>query len=363
VSESASPPAPASQPRQEATAEAAGVIRSVEAKLHELLERTREEQARFLDRLRDCEFQLGTVTARLDALDDPKQSAGVEAAKREFEASSLREKHEALRAQRAAIGERLSQLQLSVRKLRSVITQSQMSADYLSGGFGDADEDLLSMTQVWALEAQEEERRRLAREIHDGPAQVLANATFQLEYCRRLLERDPARLGDEIKRLSGDLRDGLAEVRYFIFDLRPGPLAELGLSATLQRYAENFQSRSGIEVELDLDFEPARLSPTKEVAVFRIVQEALQNVRKHSGAKSASVQLRNRPDGLLVAVQDDGVGFDSGLRAEAGGRHFGLSSMEERARLIRAELRVNSKPGQGTSVVLRVPSETAAQEG
>lgn len=363
MTEPAGPSTAEVQAREESTLEAAASIRSVEARLHELLERTRAEQARFLDRLREVEFQLGTTTARIDALEDVKQSKGVDGARRELEASTLREKHEALRAQHAAIGERLSQLQLAVRKLRSVITQSQMSADYLAGSFGDSDEDLLSMTQVWALEAQEEERRRLAREIHDGPAQVLANATFQLEYCQRLLERDPARLKEEMARLGTDLREGLAEVRYFIFDLRPGSLAELGLSATLQRYAENFQSRSGIEIELDLDFEPGRLSPTKEVAVFRIVQEALQNVRKHSGATRARVSLRVRPDGLVVSVEDDGVGFDTGQQAESGGRHFGLSSMEERARLIRAELRVASKPGQGTSVVLRVPSETAAHEG
>src|SRR5207247_10207077 len=100
-------------------------------------------------------------------------------ARRELDQSVLREKHEALRAQRAAIGERLSQLHLGVKKLGEVIAQAQMSADYLAGGFGDTDEDLLSLTQVWALEATEEERRRLAREIHDGPAQALANATFQ----------------------------------------------------------------------------------------------------------------------------------------------------------------------------------------
>ncbi|HZQ97742.1 MAG TPA: sensor histidine kinase [Chloroflexota bacterium] len=348
--------------REPATVEAATAFRSVEARLHDLLQETRDEQARFLEKLREVEWQLGTTAARIDALADEAQSAGVDAAKRELEASVLREKHEALRARRAAIGERLSQLQLAVRKLRSVITQAQMSADYLGGGFGDTDEDLLSLTQVWALEAQEEERRRLAREIHDGPAQVLANATFQLEYCQRLLERDPSRLQAELQRLGDDLRDGLAEVRYFIFDLRPGPLAELGLSATLQRYAENFQQRSGIEVELDLEFEQARLSPTKEMAVFRIVQEALQNVRKHSGARHARVALATRHDGLHVSVTDDGVGFDSSRRAETGGRHFGLSSMEERARLIRAELHVTSKPGQGTSVNLRVPTDAAGEE-
>jgi two-component system sensor histidine kinase DegS len=186
---------------ESATGDAASAFRSVEGRLHELLDQTRAEQAGYLERLREVEWALGTTSARIDALADDKQSAGVDAARREMEASVLKEKHESLRAHRAAIGEKLSHLQLAVRKLRSVITQAQMSADYLAGGFGDTDEDLLSLTQVWALEAQEEERRRLAREIHDGPAQVLANATFQLEYCRRLLEREPARLADEMTRL------------------------------------------------------------------------------------------------------------------------------------------------------------------
>jgi two-component system sensor histidine kinase DegS len=323
---------------------AAAAIRVSEARLHDALDALRAEQAQWLERLRAVERALGETAAAEGNAD------GVERAE-------LREKHEALRAQRAAIGERLGQLQLAVKKLRSVIQQSQVSADYLAGGFGDADEDLMSLTQVWALEAQEEERRRLAREIHDGPAQVLANATFELEYCQRLIERDPARLPAEMEKLKADLREGLAEVRYFIFDLRPGPLAELGLAATLQRYAENFQQRSGIEVSLDLDYENVRLSPTKEVAVFRVVQEALQNVRKHSQGRRVCVTLQSGAEGMYVAVEDDGVGFDRNARTEAGGRHFGLSSMEERARLIRAELRVTSAPGRGTKVELRVPPE------
>jgi two-component system sensor histidine kinase DegS len=329
---------------------AAAAMRGAEARLHETLGQLRGEQQQWIARLVEVERALGeTAQAENQAAD--------EVAKAE-----LHEKHEALRAQRAAVGERLSQLQLGVKKIRSVIQQSQMSADYLSGGFGDTDEDLLSLTQVWALEAQEEERRRLAREIHDGPAQVLANATFQVEFCQRLVDRDPGRIPAEMDKLKSDLREGLAEVRHFIFDLRPGPLAELGLAATLQRYAENFQQRCGIELSLDLDYEQARLSPTKETAVFRIIQEALQNARKHSGAKHGCITLESREDGMYVAVEDDGVGFDSGARAEAGGRHFGLSSMEERARLIRADLRITSAPGKGTKVELRVPPESSEKE-
>ena len=339
------------RPPETALESAAAAIRVTEARLHDSLDELRAEQAQWLDRLRAVERALGETAAAESIVRDAVAQ------------SELREKHEAQRARRAAIGERLSQLQLAVKKLRSVIQQSQMSADYLTGGFGDADEDLLNLTQVWALEAQEEERRRLAREIHDGPAQVLANATFELEYCQRLVERDPSRLPVEMEKLKADLREGLAEVRYFIFDLRPGPLAELGLAATLQRYGESFQSRSGVEVSLDLDYENVRLSPTKEVAAFRIVQEALQNTRKHSGARRVCITLTSGADGLYVAVEDDGVGFDRNARTEAGGRHFGLSSMEERARLIRAELRLISAPGRGTKVELRVPPEGRVEPG
>jgi two-component system sensor histidine kinase DegS len=339
--------------------EAAGIVRSVEARLHELLGRARDEQGRVLVRLGEVERALGETAARIDALGRDGSGGGQAAAQRELEQAVLREKHEALRAQRAAIGERLSQLHLGVKKLGSVIAQSQMSADYLVGGFGDSDEDLLSLTQVWALEATEEERRRLAREIHDGPAQVLANAAFQLEYCQRLVDRDPGKLRSELDRLRGDLREGLTEVRHFIFDLRPGPLAELGLPATIQRYVESFQQRAQIEVVLDLDYEQTRLSPTKETAVFRIVQEALQNVRKHSQARHVRVGLQGDDDGMVVQIADDGVGFDPGARAESGGRHFGLSSMEERARLIGAELSISSQSGEGTRVELRVPPEGA----
>jgi two-component system, NarL family, sensor histidine kinase DegS len=342
--------------------EAAAAVRSVEARLHELLERVRDEQSRMLVRLGEVERALGETAGRIDAPGRRDGGNRHAASRRGLEQAVLREKQEALRAQRAAIGERLSQLHLGAKKLSSVIAQSQMCADYLVGGFGDADDELLSLTQVWALEATEEERRRLAREIHDGPAQVLANAALQLEYCHRLVDRDPDRLRAELDRLRSDLREGLAEVRHFIFDLRPGPLAELGLPATIQRYAENFEERSQVEVELELDYEQTRLSPTKETTVFRIIQEALQNVRKHSRARHVRLGLTGEGDGMIVRIADDGVGFDLGARAESGGRHFGLSSMEERARLIGAELRIASRPGEGTRLELRVPPEGATAQ-
>lgn len=298
------------------------------------LQRVRDEQVVLFDRLRSVELAMRDV------------GDGAEG--------------DALRAERSAIGESLAGLQGVIRRLRAVAQQTHAAAEYLLGGERADDDPSTMPTRAWALEAQEEERRRLAREIHDGPAQVLANATFQLEYCQRLIDRDPSRLRVELDRVKADLREGLTEVRGFIFDLRPGPLVELGLPATVRRYAESFSSRSGIEVLLDVDAEQERPALAVEVATFRIIQEAMQNARKHSRAKRIEVSIRPFGDRIRIVVRDDGVGFDASARSESGVRRFGMLSMEERARLIGAELRVESAPGQGTTIELTTPAEAGA---
>lgn len=205
------------------------------------------------------------------------------------------------------------------------------------------------------LEAQERERQRLAREIHDGPAQALANAIFELEYCEQLADREPDKLKRELARLKDDIRAGLVEVRRFIFDLRPAPGAEMGLVSVLRHNAENLQKRYGMTVALDV--EPVEgLSRPQETAVYRIVQEALRNAQKHSSASKVTIRIKKQDDAILVAIEDDGVGFDY---ASASGdlTHYGLVSMQERAQLIGGELQIKSGPGKGTVVKLKVPCE------
>jgi two-component system sensor histidine kinase DegS len=203
-------------------------------------------------------------------------------------------------------------------------------------------------------QAQENERERLAREIHDSPAQALANAIFELEFCERLLEKDPAKLRQELVRLKNDMRGALADVRHFIFGLRPAALSELGLTATIRRYADDFRDRSGILVELEMG-NLRRLHATQEVAVFRIVQEAFQNARKHSRAKTVRLSLSDDEDRLRVAIEDDGQGFERQKVSQRCVGHFGLQGMQERAALIGGQLEIESRPGAGTKVTLNVP--------
>jgi two-component system sensor histidine kinase DegS len=203
------------------------------------------------------------------------------------------------------------------------------------------------------LASLEEERRRLARDIHDGPAQVLANALLELQYCERLLDRDPGALRQEFAVLQKCLREGLGEVRRLIFDLRPPALVELGLAASLRHYLSDFEARTGLETQLSVDGDE-RLQPTQEAAVFRIVQEALQNIRRHARASRVSVRLETSPGTWRVLVHDDGVGFDP-TQASEGRRTLGLTSMRERAQAVGASLEVSSAPGNGTTVALTLP--------
>jgi two-component system sensor histidine kinase DegS len=261
----------------------------------------------------------------------------------------------ALHHELAQVQHRSRMLRTAQRRLRVLLRQLSLGLAYLQGQLEETEAEAGALADLWSLEVQEEERRRLAREIHDGPVQVLANAVFAVEYCQRLLTTDPQRAALELERLKSDLREGLADIRYCLFDLRPGPLAELGLPATLRRYAETFAQRFGLAVRLDLDCTLPRLSLAHELAIFRIVQEALHNVRKHSRASEVVLALQRDGTDLVVMVADNGTGFEVSQFPEGSVRHFGLTSMRERARLIRATLTIESAPGKGTRVTLRLP--------
>ncbi|MHB1007175.1 MAG: sensor histidine kinase [Chloroflexota bacterium] len=215
-------------------------------------------------------------------------------------------------------------------------------------------------TEASFLGSLEEERYRLARDIHDGPAQVLANAVLELQYCERLLTRNPSAIPGELAQLEASLRDGLVEVRRLIFDLRPPALVELGLSASLQRYAEEFRERARVEVTVSIPEIEERLTPVQEAAVFRIVQEALQNVHKHAGAKRVWLRVLPGPTDWVVEVADDGNGFVT-MHTENGRPTLGLTSMRERAQAIGARLEVSSATGEGTTITVVVPRHISRQ--
>lgn len=266
----------------------------------------------------------------------------------------LRSEERQLAEQQRALLEEAARLRAAGRRVELALQHTAAAATCLAASPEQQPPVALPLEQH-TLAVQEEERYRLARDIHDGPAQVLANAVLEMQYIQRLLPRDPQAAGRELAQLEKSLRDGLAEVRRLIFDLRPPALAELGLVASLQRYVQEFRDRTGLTVELAVGEIAERLPAAQEVAVFRIVQEALQNVRKHARASKVTINVARTPAGLAVSVTDDGVGFDPARGLSADRKTVGLVSMQERAQLIGGAVQVVSQPGKGTTVSLVVP--------
>ncbi|HEY3333745.1 MAG TPA: sensor histidine kinase [Candidatus Limnocylindrales bacterium] len=209
--------------------------------------------------------------------------------------------------------------------------------------------------QMRIVEAQEAERARLAQEIHDGPAQALSNAIFQVEFIERVFESDSRMARQELRFLRELLRRELGDVRSFIGQLRPPVLVELGLDGSIVDTVSTQAALSGLKIAVDLTAPSGSLPEAAQTVVLRIVQEALQNVRKHATATNVVVTTALDSGEWVVEVRDDGRGFDTGAVAARGRRNFGLQFMRERAELIGARFEVRSRPEAGTVVRLAIP--------
>lgn len=218
-----------------------------------------------------------------------------------------------------------------------------------------------------AVAAQEQERHRLAREIHDGPAQALANAIVALEFVERAIKAGGdaptgARALDEVERIKGSLREGLTEIRRFIFDLRPTMLLDRGLALTVEHYIATYQSVFPMSIELLAAPSLPRLSADQELTAFRVIQEAIQNARKHSRASRVTVSLAHVDHMLYAAISDNGRGFSPERVTSHLMGGAGLRGMRERAALVGGTLNVESAPGEGASIELQIPLQPQAAE-
>src|SRR5437667_970866 len=202
----------------------------------------------------------------------------------------------------------------------------------------------------------EEERMRIARDMHDGPAQSMANLALQAEILGRLLDRNPKQLVTELAEFKNSVRNALEETRQLIFDLRPMTLDDLGLVRTLRNFIKEYGERYGLATRFNVVGQERRLPGNTEGVLFRIIQEALTNVHKHARAKMAEVTMNLQPSRVSVTVKDDGQGFDV-ARTEANlhkNKNLGLLSMRERAELEKGTLEIRSQPGRGTEVKVEI---------
>jgi signal transduction histidine kinase len=202
------------------------------------------------------------------------------------------------------------------------------------------------------VQAQEEERKSLSRELHDAIGQMLSAMTMELGNLESLIASPPAKIRERLNEARSLNAETLRGVRDLAMGLRPAMLDELGLGPALRWQGREFSRRSGVPVTVQIDGDIEGLPETHRTCIYRIVQEALTNCAKHAQAKSIRVSIYGRQDWLNLSIQDDGAGFESG---GASGRGLGLIGIQERVRELDGKVTIVSQPGKGTIVEVEVP--------
>ncbi|MBD8004678.1 sensor histidine kinase [Bacillus norwichensis] len=264
-----------------------------------------------------------------------------------------------LRERRDDLERRLLILQQTIERAETLVSQISIVSNYLVSDIkemGEALEDA-KLKQDFGLriiEAQEEERKRLSREIHDGPAQLLASVLIRSDLAEKMhKEEGPERSLEEIRSLKEMIRTTLYEVRRIIYDLRPMALDDLGLIPTLTKYlatVEEYHKTTNIEfVYFGKD---TRLPQKYEVALFRLIQEAVHNALKHAQPRTIQVKVEILSEQVYVIVKDDGSGFDVNVQKSGS---YGMMGMRERVEILDGLLSIHSKQGAGTVISIKIP--------
>jgi signal transduction histidine kinase len=208
----------------------------------------------------------------------------------------------------------------------------------------------------YVINAQEEERKRIAREIHDEYGQTLAGLMMNIESCELMM---PAELSELKKKMASSktaVSSALEEMRRLALDLRPAALDDLGLASAIRALARGRLEEAGINVTFEIEDLGHKLDPVRQTALFRVVQESINNIVKHAGAHNVSIKIKLEGDKILARIEDDGRGFDlAAIRSRIGVRSLGLLGIEERTALLGGRFQLESQPGRGTSLRIEIP--------
>ncbi|QXE00973.1 sensor histidine kinase [Terribacillus sp. DMT04] len=269
-----------------------------------------------------------------------------------------REKEKFLRERRDEMHRRLQSLELKMKRAEGLVGKISVVLNYLNDDFKQVSQLIHDAKEkqefgLKIIEAQEEERRRLSREMHDGPAQMLANILLRSELVDRTFrERSTEEALLEIQNMRKMVRSSLYEVRRIIYDLRPMALDDLGLLPTIKKYLNNIEEFNNIHIEFTALKADKRLDPKYEVALFRLTQEAVQNAVKHAEPTTIKVRLEVMQELVVISIIDDGRGFDITQKKE---NSFGIIGMRERVEMLDGSINFYTEVGKGTRVLIKVP--------
>ncbi len=346
-------------PKEEIVAMITEEMRRIKDSLSEIKVQVDQTQAvvnREQQRNSDLATELRTVQDNLETI--PRQDIRAkydEALDARFRLSTMRGQLEKFQANRDQLEEQ--------QKLFTQILNKMQGIDLLPDQDDPAENSgsKTGISIVRIVQAQEDERQRLARQMHDGPAQSLTNFILQAEICQRLFDRNPDRAAEELDNLKTTASVTFQKVRDFIFDLRPMMLDDLGVVPTVRRYTESFKDKNDIDTTLELMGEERRLESHREVMIFRGIQELMVHARDYATANKVSIRLDMGSERVKVVVEDNGRGFDaeaalSGQEGNTDPRAQSIITLKEKFELIGGSLIIISSETEGTTVRLELPA-------
>lgn len=332
-------------------------LRAIKEQVHQVI----EEGDRLETHSLFARKRLSEVSSHFNKYsEDEIRQAYEKAHELQMQLTVVRQNEKQLRNRRDELERRLLGLNETIERADHLVGQISVVLNYLNSDFrqvGEIIEDAKQKQEfgLKIIEAQEEERRKLSREIHDGPAQMLANVMLRSQIIDKVFRQDPEEGYNEIKDLRKMVRSALYEVRRIIYDLRPMALDDLGLIPTLKKYLSTIEEyNSDTNIKFAYIGSERRITSKFEVAIFRMVQEAVQNALKHAEASEITVKLELAKHHVTVIVKDNGKGFD--IREK---KHdsFGLIGMRERVDLLDGNITIDSSIGAGTIIMIQVPIE------
>ena len=342
--------------------------------LRQELERVKKETSETIDKVDELEREFRRARMRLVEVskdfirykEADIKSAYEKATRIQLDLLMYREKESYLKARRDELQQRIKTVEVSVERAETISSQINVVLEYLSGDLNQVTRILESAKnrQLIGLKiilAQEEERKRMAREIHDGPAQSLANLVLRTEIAERMLVKQEFQLvQEELMELKSQVRSGLEEIRKIIFNLRPMALDDLGLVPTLRKFVQDFEEKTKIRAVFETSGRELRMPSAMEAAVYRLVQEAFSNALKHASPTYVSLEMTFFPKRILIVIQDNGVGFDveQTMARSKTSSHYGLIGMHERVELLNGKIDIESARGQGTKITISIPVST-----
>jgi two-component system sensor histidine kinase DegS len=360
-------------------------INNSKTEIYDIADSARRECKKLEEELTNLKFQVGELISTVEEIEEELKESKrklmlvnrnftrytQEELKEAYEkADSLRVQLAVKREQEQQLIRRRNELEIRIRdsyktiqKAENLITHVGAALGYLTGDLREISTQLEDIQQrqllgLKIIKAQEDERQRVARDIHDGPAQLMSNVVLKAEICERMIDVDLDKAREELKNLKKIVRESLQDVRKIIYNLRPMSLDDLGLVPTLQRYIMTFQEDTGISVSFKNRGASEDIKPVISLTVFRIVQEAINNIIKHAVAKNVSIDLEFREQSLKLLIFDDGLGFNMEklkVRTDDMSSGFGLLGMKERIELLGGDFNISSEQGKGTRLNIAIP--------